>query len=215
MLTLTKDYRIIGRDLNFVLENKQTIKEHIMTNPENIGASKWQVMAYFSTFPAIESYLRNKTNINENELNDFYNLLEEINDVIKSLDNIEVPNIPHMKVVVNKDWYFKGSNMFYKVIKRESIKNHRFTKEENVGKDKFINIGVCPNVHIALKRILNEIILDFLAEKESSTVDDIKILVDIFKLDIENLKFMEITPEKTDESSYTEESCDEVATYEE
>ena len=32
MLTLTKDYRIIGRDLNFVLEHKQIIKEHVMTN---------------------------------------------------------------------------------------------------------------------------------------------------------------------------------------
>jgi len=214
MLTLTKDYRIIGRDLNFVLEHKQTIKEHVMTNPENIGSSKWQVIAYFSTFSAIESYLRNKTNINEDELIDLYKLLEDINDLIQSLENIKVPNMPHMKIVVNKDWYFKGTNMFYRVIKRESITNHRFTKEENVGKDKFINIGVCPNVHIALKRVLNEIILDFLSEKEYSTIDDIKLLLELFKLDIENLTFIEIIPKNTDDSSYSDEVYDESKTNE-
>lgn len=210
MLTLTKDYRLIGRDLNFVLENNQTIKEHFMTNPENVGASKWQVIAYFSTFSSVESYLREKTDIKEDELIDFYNLLENANKIIKSLENIETPNMPHMKVVVNKDWYFIGTNMFYRIIKRESIQSHRFTKEENIGKDKFINIGASPNVHIALKRILNEIILDFLSEKESKTIDDIKALLETFKRDIENLEFIEITPNNTEDTSYSEEEYDEL-----
>lgn len=211
MLLLTKDYRLVGRDLNFVLENNQPIKEHFMTNPENVGASKWQVIAYFSTLNPIESYLRNKTNIKEDELIDFYSLLENINEIIGSFESIVIPNMPHMKVILNEDWYFIGTSMFYRIIKRESIQSHRFTKEENVGKDKFINIGATPNIHIALKRVLNEIILDFLSDKDLKTIEDIKTLLETFKKDIRNLKFIEVSPNNTDNASYSEEEYDDLA----
>lgn len=210
MLVLTKDYRLIGRDLNFVLENNQIIKEHFMTNPDNIGGSKWQTVGYFSTFSSVENYLKNKTDINDHELSDFYSLIESTNKMIKSFENIKTPNKQHIKVVVNKDWHFIGTSMFYRIIKRESIQSHRFTKEENVGKDKFVNIGVAPNVHIALKTILNETILNFLSEKECKTIDDIKLLLKSFERDIENLEFIEVIPNNSEDTSYIESEYDEL-----
>lgn len=210
MLVLTKDYRLTGRDLNFVLENNQIIKEHFMTNPDNVGTSKWQTVGYFSTFTSVENYLRKKTDINEDTLSDFYNLLDNVNKAIKSFESITIPNMLYMKVVVNKDWHFVGTNMFYRIIKRESIQSHRFTKEENIGKDKFINIGAAPNVHIALKTILNEIILSFLSKKECNTIDDIQSLLESFKRDVENLEFIEVTPNNSEDVSYMEPEYNEL-----
>lgn len=209
MIKITENYRLIGKDLNFTIESNYTVKENAMTNPENIGASRWQTIGYFTTFTAIENFVKNKMNVNEEEINNLYDLLDYTNNIIESFKSVEIPKNIHLKVIVNQDWYFIGTNMFYRIIKRESIKNHRFTKEENIGKDKFINIGATPNAYLSLKTILNTILLEYLSSDEYNTIDEIKKVIDSFVADVEKIKFIEVSPNSID-SNVEEEIEDEI-----
>lgn len=187
MLTINNNYRLVGKDLNFVLEYNHEIKDHFKVSCDKIGTNRWQTAGYFTTFSSVKSYLVKQDNIPEQEMVLFNSVVDKVNNAVKSFMDIKLHKENNVKIIINDKWYIVGSNMFFRIVKKEQIQKHRFTKEENIGKDKFINIGSVPNISIGLKSILNEELLEILCSDNEITYADIESVVDRILLDSKSL----------------------------
>lgn len=210
MILINNDYKIIGKDLNIVVESKQVIKDHNLPNRENVGTSRWQTAGYFTNFTSVIDFLAKQDGISEAELEGLSRLTDKVNQAIEDFKNIKVQEDLHLKVALNKDWYMAGTSMFYRTIKREEIQVHRFTKEENVGKDKFINTGAVPNISMGLKSILNECILDFLATGDENSYEELEILIDKIISDSQNLNIEEVSQDSDELENDFDEASDDI-----
>lgn len=185
MIYIDENYRILSKDLNLVIECNQEVKEHFNTNPDKVGTKRWQTIGYFTTFGASVKFLRKEEGVNEDALRKIEEIQTKIEAGLEEYKKIQVDKSKNSKIIVNDKWYIVGTDMIYRMIKKEQIQSSRFTKEENVGKDKFISMGFVPDVVVGLKTILNETILEHLTEKNNSTLEDLMALVDTY---IENVK---------------------------
>lgn len=205
MLKIDKNYRLTGKDLNFVLEYSHEIKEHFNVSSDKIGTSRWQTAGYFSAFTSVKSYLVNKNNISEENMIAFNSIVDKFNSAIESFKDIVLHKENNVKIIVNNKWYIVGSRMFFRIVKKEQIQKHRFTKEENIGKDKFINMGSVPNIVIALKSIMNEEILELLSSDNEIKYADIEYIIDKLVSDSKSLLIEDATSDdqlKIDEQDY-------------
>lgn len=199
MIIINENYRIVGKDLNFTVESNQEIKEHFMTSPEKVGTKRWQTIGYLSTFGAIINFLLKQEDIQEKDLEDIKAIAEKIDSIIECHKNIDVNKAAHIKAIVNDRWYIVGTDMCYRIIKKEQIQSSRFTKEENVGKDKFISVGFVPNITLGLKTILNEIVLEHTSEKEETPISKLNEIIEEFIQDAENLVIEETSAENSND----------------
>lgn len=199
MIKINENYRIVGKDLNFTVESNQEIKEHFMTSPEKVGTKRWQTIGYLSTFGAIIKFLLKQEDVKEKDLEDLKTIAEKIDSIVECNKNIDINKAAHIKVIVNDRWYIVGTDMCYRIVKKEQIQSSRFTKEENVGKDKFISVGFVPNITIGLKTILNEIVLEHTSEREETHISKLDEIVERFIQDAESLVIEETSAENSNE----------------
>ena len=210
MLKIDKDCRLTGKDLNFILECKYEIKEQFNVSADKIGTSRWQADGYFTTFRAVKNYLIKENKISEENMVDFNAIIEKFDEAVKKFENITLPKEDNVKIIVNDKWYVVGSRLFFRVVKKEQIQKHRFTKEENIGKDKFINVGFTPNISIALKTILNEEILELVSIEKEISYSDIESIINNIVLNAESLTVEDARPEdqlEIDESICKNNDC--------
>ena len=205
MLKIDENYRLTGKDLNFVLEYSHEIKEHFNVSSDKIGTSRWQTAGYFSTFTSVKSYLVSKDNVSEENMIAFNSIVDKFNNAMETFKDIVLHKENNVKIIVNNKWYIVGSRMFFRIVKKEQIQKHRFTKEENIGKDKFINMGSVPNIIIALKSIMNEEILELLSSDKEIKYADIEYIIDKLVSDSKSLLIEDVTSDdqlQIDEHDY-------------
>ena len=164
MILINDNIRIVTRDFNFVIETLTEVQDGFMTNPENVGSTKWVNNGYFSNLSTLLKALVRDFSLTNEEEDKVNNLYQNIDEALKSFDDItiDVDDSMQHKIVVNDKWFLVGCSMIYRMIKKEQIQQSRFTKEENVGKDKFVVNGFVPNISVGLKSILNRTLIDLI-----------------------------------------------------
>lgn len=175
MIKINENYTITGRDLNFIIECSNENKEISLDESEKVASKRNK---YFSTVEGVCNFLEKQDSIEEDTLNSLRELSEKIVQVYNNFSEIELEKNRKVKIDINNSWFIVGTYACYRIIKKEYIKESRFTKEENIGKDKFITCGFAPNLHIALKIILSESVLEFLSKEDDNSIKDLKEYID-------------------------------------
>lgn len=175
MIKINENYTITGRDLNFIIECSNENKEINLDDSEKTASKRNK---YFSTVEGVCSFLQGQDNIDENMLNSLKELSDKVVEIYNSFSEMELEKSRKVKIDINGSWFIVGTYACYRIIKKEYIKESRFTKEENIGKDKFITYGFVPNLHIALKIVLSESILEFLSKEDNNNIKDLEEYID-------------------------------------
>lgn len=211
MIKINEKYTLVGKDLNLIveciqdssLENKDVEKNYMKRNK------------YFSTYEGLYSFL-DKLNLEDNEnITKAEYILEKLKNAYEEFKNIDIGTISNKKIEIGDFWYLISESNFYRLVKKEFIKKSRFTKEENIGKDKFITYGFVPNVPVGLKIISNEIIIEFLSRESEDTMDELDKTIDNYLLDVQNLKISDTNNdieyiEDEEDSSNIEDTEDDI-----
>lgn len=206
MIKINDSYTILGRDLNFIVECSNENRE---VNPDELEKNSSKRNKYFSTIEGLCSFLTSQDNIDEDNLTKLRNVSDKVLNVYNSFLDIELEKNRKVKIDVDGTWFIIGTYACYRIIKKEYIKESRFTKEENIGKDKFITYGFSPNLYIALKIILSESLLDFLSKEDNSSIEDVECHIDKMVSSINSMVIVD-TDETDIDNDEDEEYTDSV-----
>ena len=199
MINLNENYSIIGKDLNIILRSKRSINDATTLSENNDELDdKFKFGGYFSTISAIYSHIKKTNLLEESEIEEFKNTVENYNEAINSFSGIDslLCATNKLKINVTPNWSVFINGEIFTLIKTEQIKESRFTKEENVGKDKYINYGYPRNLAYSLKSILENIVLDFLSKTEENTLADLNKEISEYLDFVSCLKIDELTDEQ-------------------
>lgn len=207
MINIDNKIRISSHGLDFFIEKKQKITDHFLAQKENIGTDRWNIQGYYSSLPWLCKELIEKYDLDENMISRLTQIKEKIEEAIESFIkyNIDSESQSYYKIIIDEDWSAVGKKMHFIVTQRSTIIEHRFTKQENVGKDKFTTYGHLPQVNLILKAVLNEKIINLASSSEEFDIDDIDVTVDYFIENLENLTIKELN-----EGEYIEENDEDI-----
>lgn len=188
MIKINNYYTILGRDLNYIIECSNENKDLGADEVEKVSSKRNK---YFSSIESVCSFVAKQDNIEESIIDEFQALKEKVTLIYQNFEGMEVDKSRKIKIDIAGMWFIIGTDSCYRIIKKEYIKESRFTKEENIGKDKFITCGFAPNVYISLKIILGEILLEFLGKEENCTINDLEECIDKAVSDIKNMTILD------------------------
>ena len=197
MIKINQNYTIIGKDLNFIIECVHDTKDLEEQDKEKNSTKKSK---YFSTFQGMVDFLCNQEDIDLEDLSGVKNICEKVNKIIDNLKHIDIDKTKSLTFIIGENWQILGSYMFYKIVKKETIQKSRFTKEENIGKDKHVTLGFVPTLYIGLRVILNQIILDGLSNTDYTDLSDLELAVDMFVEDLNSFKIEEYSAKNNSDS---------------
>lgn len=207
MIKINDYYTVLGRDLNYIVECSNENRDLTVDESEKTSGKKNK---YFSSIEGVCNFLLKQDNINESALDEFKKLLDSVILIHSDFEKIDIAKHKKVKIGINETWFIVGTYSCYRIIKKEYIKESRFTKEENIGKDKFITYGFAPNIYISLKIILSEIMLEFLSKEDNNTVEDLK---EHINRTLEHIKNMDIA--EVDESELETDDESQLEAYDE